>query len=211
LGRDADVLDGEALVALVEGDADEDRAGSADEAPAAGPSEHTGGGLVRAAGALAGGSEEDRNRECAHCRIADATRHGSDASHREAVATSFWAVSEEWLGEPPERVSTQADCDGDEERVAENPFRDSLVKRQPSRHEGLEVSVFAPKRGPKFRAFVHTPSWDRVLVVSTAASADAAMARADAPLAQAVGEGVAVRLPTAARPLRLQSSEVSAA
>ena len=92
-----------------------------------------------------------------------------------------------------------------------HPFGDSLVTRRPSRHRGLEVSVFAPKRGPKFRAYVHTPSWDRVLVVSTAASADTAMARADALLSQAVGEGVAVRLPTAARPLWLQSSQMSAA
>jgi len=94
---------------------------------------------------------------------------------------------------------------------SQHPSGDPLVKQQPSRHKGLEVSVFAPKRGAKFRAYVHTPCWDRVLVVSTAASADAAMARSDALLAQAVGEGVAVRLPTAARPLRLQSSQVSAA
>jgi hypothetical protein len=37
------------------------------------------------------------------------------------------------------------------------------------------------------------------------------MARAEALLTAAVGQGVDVKLPTAVRPLRLQSSQVSAA
>jgi hypothetical protein len=92
-----------------------------------------------------------------------------------------------------------------------HPLRDSLVKQRPSLHAGLEVSVFSPKHGPTFRAYVHTPSWDRVLAVSAADAADTAMARAEALLTQAVGQGVDVKLPTAVRPLRLQSSQVSAA
>jgi hypothetical protein len=92
-----------------------------------------------------------------------------------------------------------------------HPFRDSLVKQESSRHRGLEVSVFALKRQRQFRAYVHTPGWERVLVVSTAASADAAMTRADALLSQAVGAGVLVHLPAARRPLRLQSAEEKSA
>jgi hypothetical protein len=92
-----------------------------------------------------------------------------------------------------------------------HPSPDSLVKHEPSRHRGLEVSVFALKRGRQFRAYVHTPGWERVLAVSIAASADAAMTRADAALSQAVGAGVDVRLPAARRPLRLRSAEEASA
>lgn len=69
----------------------------------------------------------------------------------------------------------------------------------------------APKHGPTFRAYVHTPSWDRVLSVSAAESADTAIARAEAVLTQAVGQGVDVKLPTAGRPLRLQPSQAAQA
>ena len=90
----------------------------------------------------------------------------------------------------------------------QHPFRDSVVNQEPSRHRGLQVSVFAPKHGPRFRAYVRTPGWERVLAVSTAASSDAAIERAEAVLTQAVGAGVEVHLPPAARrPLRLQSTE----
>jgi len=95
---------------------------------------------------------------------------------------------------------------------AEIPFgaRDAVVKQGLTRHRGLEVTVVAPKRGPRFRAYVHTPDWERVLVVSTAASADAAMRRAEALLTQAVGEGIGVNLPTTGWPLRLEYLEASA-
>jgi hypothetical protein len=87
---------------------------------------------------------------------------------------------------------------GRHEARSQLPFgtRDAVVKEGPSRHRGLEVTVVAPERGPRFRAYVHAPGWGRVLVVSTAASADEATARAEALLAQAVGAGVRVNLPT---------------
>lgn len=77
------------------------------------------------------------------------------------------------------------------------PFgaRDEVVKQGPSRHRGLDVTVVAPKRGPRFRAYVHTPAWERVVAVSTAGSEDAAIARAEALLTQAIGNGVRVDLP----------------
>jgi hypothetical protein len=95
---------------------------------------------------------------------------------------------------------------------AEIPFgaRDAVVQQRPSRHDGLEVTVAALERGPRFRAYVHTPDWGRVLVVSTGASAEAAMARAEALVTQAVGEGVEIRLPAARRPGRLQSADDTA-
>lgn len=93
-----------------------------------------------------------------------------------------------------------------------HPFRDSLVKQEPSRHGGLQVSVFASKRGPRFRAYVHTPGWERVLVVSSGgASADAAMARAEATLDEALSAGIGVHLPTGRRPLRLRPGEEESA
>ena len=90
------------------------------------------------------------------------------------------------------------------------PFgaRDGVVKQGPSRHRGLEVTVVAPKRGPRFRAYVHTPGWERVVAVSGAGSEDAAMARAEALLTQAIGNGVRVDLPPQ---LRLQRSPEAAA
>ena len=75
-------------------------------------------------------------------------------------------------------------------RRSQHPFRDSVVERGPSRHRGLQVTVFAPKHGPRFRAYVHTPGWERVLAVSAGESADAAKKRAEAVLTQAVGAGV---------------------
>jgi hypothetical protein len=92
-------------------------------------------------------------------------------------------------------------------RQSQHPFRGAVVMQQPSRRGGLEVTVFAPKHGPRFRAYVHTPGWERVLAVSTAQSADAAAKRAEAVLTQAVGAGVDVQLPQARRPLRLRSAE----
>jgi hypothetical protein len=92
------------------------------------------------------------------------------------------------------------------------PFgaRDTVVKQGRTRYRGLEVTVVAPKRGPRFRAYVHTRDWERVLVVSTAASAESAMARAEALLTQAVGEGVEIHLPTDGWPLRLEYLRASA-
>jgi hypothetical protein len=45
------------------------------------------------------------------------------------------------------------------------PFgaRDAVVRQGSSRHRGLEMTVASPKRGPWFRAYVHTPGWERVL------------------------------------------------
>ena len=92
-------------------------------------------------------------------------------------------------------------------RRSQHPFRDSVVKQVSSRHRGLDVTVFAPKRGPRFRAYLHTPNWERVLAVSTAESADTAVERVDALFTQAVGSGVDVKPPPAHRPLRLQSHD----
>jgi hypothetical protein len=90
------------------------------------------------------------------------------------------------------------------------PFgaRDPVVKQRLSRHRGLEVTVAAPKRGPRFRAYVHLPDWKRVLAVSTADSADAAITRAEALLTLAIGNGVKVDLPP---PRRRQGSSGAAA
>jgi hypothetical protein len=74
-----------------------------------------------------------------------------------------------------------------------------VVKQRPSRHRGLEVTVVSPKRGPRFRAYVHTPAWERVVAVSTAESEDAAMARAEAALTQAIAIGARVQLPALRR------------
>ena len=84
-------------------------------------------------------------------------------------------------------------------RRSQHPFRDSVVKQATSRHRWLRVTVFAPKHGPRFRAYMYTPGWELVLAVSAAESADAAVARAEALLTQAVGAGVKVQLPTARR------------
>jgi hypothetical protein len=92
-------------------------------------------------------------------------------------------------------------------RPSQHPFRDPVVIQKASRRRGLEVTVLAPKHGPRFRAYVHTHDWERVLAVSTADSAEAAAERAEAVLAQAVGAGVEVPLPVARRPLRLRSTE----
>jgi hypothetical protein len=88
---------------------------------------------------------------------------------------------------------------------SQHPFRDSVVKHAASRHRGLEITVFAPKHGPRFRAYLHTPNWERVVVVGTAESADAAVERVDTLLTRAAGSGVGVNLPKPSRPLRLQS------
>jgi hypothetical protein len=55
---------------------------------------------------------------------------------------------------------------------------------------------------------VHPPDWKRVLAVSTADSADAAMTRAEALLTLAIGNGVKVDLPP---PRRRQGSSGAAA
>jgi hypothetical protein len=82
------------------------------------------------------------------------------------------------------------------------PFgaRDAVVKHGPSRHRGLDVTVVSPKHGPRFRAYVHAPGWERVLAVSTAESAESAVARAERSLSQAIGNGVQVNLPQRPRP-----------
>src|SRR5512138_1405147 len=92
-------------------------------------------------------------------------------------------------------------------RRSQHPFRDAVVKQRPSRHRGLEVTVFSPKHGPAFRAYVHTPGWERVLVVSAATSADAAMERAEGSVGRVVGEGPGITVPANRRPLRLQSRD----
>jgi hypothetical protein len=77
------------------------------------------------------------------------------------------------------------------------PFgaRDAVVKQRLSRHSGLEVTVAAPKRGPRFRAYLHLPDWQRVLAVSTGDSPDAAITRVEELLRHATGSGVRVNLP----------------
>jgi hypothetical protein len=77
------------------------------------------------------------------------------------------------------------------------PFgaRDAVVKQVPSRLGGLEVTVAAPKCGPRFRAYVHTPGWERILAVGTGSTADAAKVHAEESLSQAIGSGVQVNLP----------------
>ena len=74
-------------------------------------------------------------------------------------------------------------------RQSQNPFRDPVVILKAIRRRGPEVTVLAPRHGPRFRAYVHTHDWERVLAVSTAESAEAAAERAEAVLAQAVGAG----------------------
>jgi hypothetical protein len=78
------------------------------------------------------------------------------------------------------------------------PFgrRDAVVMERPSRHAGLSLTVVAFTRGePRLRAYLHTPKWERIVVVATASSPDAAAARADDLLAGAVARGVAVKIP----------------
>jgi hypothetical protein len=65
---------------------------------------------------------------------------------------------------------------------AEPPFgpKDAVVKQRPSRHRGLHLTVVAFKRGgTPFRAYVHTPDWERIVVVSPSTSAEVAAARAE--------------------------------
>jgi hypothetical protein len=89
------------------------------------------------------------------------------------------------------------------------PFgaRDEVVKQRLSRHRGLEVTVAAPRRGPRFRAYLHLPDLERVLAVSTADSVDAAIARVEGLLTQAMGNGFRVNLP---QPRRRQGTSDAA-
>jgi hypothetical protein len=81
---------------------------------------------------------------------------------------------------------------------AELPFGpdDAVVKERPSRHRGLHLTVVAFKRGPtRFRAYVHTPEWERIVVVSANSSAEVAAERAENLVGRATERGVVVRLP----------------
>jgi hypothetical protein len=90
------------------------------------------------------------------------------------------------------------------------PFgaRDAVVKHGPSRHRGLDVTVVSPKRGARFRAYVHTPGCERILAVSTAESAESAVARAERLLSHAIENGVQVNL--SERPRHPRSSKAVA-
>jgi len=81
---------------------------------------------------------------------------------------------------------------------AEAPFGpdDAVVKQRPSRHRGLHLTVVAFKRGgTRFRAYVHTPDWQRIVVVSASSSAETAAERAENLVLRASQHGVLVRLP----------------
>jgi hypothetical protein len=81
---------------------------------------------------------------------------------------------------------------------AEPPFGpdDAVVKQRPSRHRGLYLSVVAFKRGgTRFRAYVHTPGWERIVVVSANSSAEVAAKRAENLVLRASERGVLVQLP----------------
>ena len=81
-----------------------------------------------------------------------------------------------------------------------------MVKQRPSRHRGLHLSVVAFKRGgTSFRAYVHTPDWERIVVVSPNSSAEVAAERAENLVLRASKHGVLVRLPQPAPPTHVGS------
>jgi hypothetical protein len=90
---------------------------------------------------------------------------------------------------------------------AEPPFgpQDAVVKQRPSRHRGLHLTVVAFKRGgTPFRAYVHTPDWERIVVVSPSASAELAAERAENLALRASIYGVTgTELDTQPRSLRI--------
>jgi len=75
------------------------------------------------------------------------------------------------------------------------PFgsRDAVVIERASRHRGLRLTAVAfADPGPRIRAYLHTPQWERILAVGTAPSAAEAAHRAEKLLDHAVDRGVAV-------------------
>jgi hypothetical protein len=81
-----------------------------------------------------------------------------------------------------------------------------VVKQRPSRHRGLHLSVVAFKRGATpFRAYVHTPDWERIVVVSPNSSAEVAAERAENLVLRASKHGVLVRLPPPSPPRHVGS------
>jgi hypothetical protein len=73
----------------------------------------------------------------------------------------------------------------------------AVVEQRPSRHRGLHLTVVALKGGgTRFRAYVHTPEWERIVAVSANSSAEVAAARAENLVVCASERGVLVRLPT---------------
>jgi hypothetical protein len=77
---------------------------------------------------------------------------------------------------------------------SEPPFgpEDAVVKQRPSRRRGLHLTVVAFKRGgTPFRAYVHTPDWERIVVVSPSTSAEVAAERAEKLVLHASAHGVA--------------------
>jgi hypothetical protein len=88
------------------------------------------------------------------------------------------------------------------------PFgpEDAVVKQRPSRHRGLHLSVVAFKHGgTPFRAYVHTPGWERIVVVSPNSSAEVAAERAENLVLRASKHGVLVRLPQPLPPTHVSS------
>jgi hypothetical protein len=71
-----------------------------------------------------------------------------------------------------------------------------VVKERPSRHRGLHLTVVAFKHGgTRFRAYVHTPEWERIVVVSANSSSEVAAKRAENLVGSATERGILVRLP----------------
>ena len=84
-----------------------------------------------------------------------------------------------------------------------------MVKHRPSRHRGLHLSVVAFKRGgTPFRAYVHTPDWERIVVVSSNSSAEVAAERAEDLVLRASKHGVLVRLPQPSPPRHVSVVQV---
>ena len=98
----------EPAVHLVEGDADQHRAGEPDDPGAGGPAEHAGGRLLRARRAAArAGAEQDLDGEDAHAAVDDPARERGDPV--DAAVGAFRAVPDRGADEPPERVAAEAD------------------------------------------------------------------------------------------------------
>ena len=68
---------------------------------------------------------------------------------------------------------------------------DAVVKQRPSRRRGLHLTVVAFKRGGTPFAYVHTPDWERIVVVSPSTSAEVAAERAENLVLHASAHGVA--------------------
>ena len=116
----------DALVALLQPDADDDQAGDRHEELPGRPAQHAAGGLARAAAGSAAGADQDRHRGDAEHRVADAAREPVDALL--GVVARLRPVADRRAHEPPERVAGQADRHEDQERLAERLLRDRVQR-----------------------------------------------------------------------------------